>query len=121
MNNSDSIAVLKYQVYRIDKSPTRGNHYGIDREEAWGVEIDAAFSSHEEAREYIIRMNRKYCGYELGILYSNDQSVITQRCTDSKWCHLQRYFIGRPNMDLIAEKLRKDHINVIRRKQPSKL
>jgi len=112
---TDLMTALTYQVYRIDRISTHGNSHGLDRDETWSVELDATFASEVEALAYVIQMNRRHCSYELGILYSSDRSVIARRCTDSKWCHLHRYFLGRPDMDLIAEKLNKDGITVLRK------
>lgn len=103
---------LKHQVFRIDKTPTHGSDH-----ESWSMELDAVFSTESEAREYVIRMNRRYCGYELGILYSKDNEVIADRCTNPNWCQSQRYFVGKPNIDIIVERLRKEGVNVIRRSQ----
>lgn len=106
---------LKYQVYRIDKTPTRGNSHGVNRDETWGVELDAAFVTVEEARDYVVKMNHRHCGYELGVLYSIDKQAIFDRCINPKWCHVQRYFVGRPNIDMISERLQKDRVSVIRK------
>lgn len=90
------------QTYRIDKS------HNVNRAETWSVYIDNKFSSKQEARNYVIRMNRRLCGYDLGIFYSDNEELIEERCTDVKWCHKQKYTIGRPNIKLINEYLEKD-------------
>lgn len=115
MSINEAEPMLKYQVYQIVKIPTRGYSYTFDREEIWSVQLNAAFASEDDAKEYVVKMNRKYCGYELGILHSNDYNLIVRRCTDPEWCHLQRYFIGYPNTDMISDKLRKDNIRVLRK------
>ena len=98
------------QVYRIDKTNTSGNSHGVNRDETWSVSKDNIFASYEDAMSYIIMMNKRLCGYELGILYSYDPEIIAYRCTDIEWCHKQRYFIGYPNLKLINEKLKHEGI-----------
>lgn len=109
-----------YHVYRIDKVDTYGNSHGVNRDETWSVVLDKTFTNKEEALNYIIHMNRKWCRYELGTLYTNNQEFIAERCTDIKWCHKQRYFLGRPNLKLIREYLNKDGVTTIVNNQKSK-
>jgi len=99
-------------VYRIDKVNIQHNEYAIDRHETWYIVKDKDFVSFEEAREYVIKMNRNKCGYDLGILYSNDENEINYRCFDKEFCHKQQYFIDRPDTNLIKNKLQKDKIRV---------
>lgn len=101
-------------VYRIDRTSSHGRSHGLDRDEDWSVELDSTFSIESDARDYVIEMNRRHCGYELGVLYSNNMEFIADRCTDPEWCHRQRYFLGHPNIDLITVNLRKEGVNVLR-------
>lgn len=99
------------KVYRIDKVDTFGNSHGVNRDETWSVVLDKTFATEDDARDYVIEMNHKLCGYDLGILYTTTKEFIMERCTDIKWCHKQRYFIGRPNIKLIRENLTKDGVS----------
>ena len=98
------------QVYRIDKMNTHGNEYGINRDETWSLARDRMFSSFEEAKDYVIAQNRKFCGYELGVLYCDDCDIIAHRCTHSNFCHKQKYFLEKPNMQLMREYLELDGV-----------
>lgn len=99
-------------VYRIDKVNVQHNEYAIDRNETWYIVKDKDFTNFDEAKEYVISMNRNKCGYDLGILYSNDEKEIEFRCFDKEFCHKQQYFIGKPDVNLIKSKLRGDKIRV---------
>lgn len=114
MNSARHKNVPEFQVFRIDRVSGGDNRYGIDRGESWSVEMDATFANRDDAVDYVVKMNKRHCGYELGILYSNDKAFIAQRCTDSEWCHRQKYFLGRPDIDRISQKLMKDGVSVIR-------
>lgn len=99
-------------VYRIDKVNIQHNEYAIDRNETWYVVKDKEFMSFDDAKDYVIRMNRNKCGYDLGILYSDDEEEILRRCFDPEFCHKQQYFVGKPDTTLIKNKLRQDKIRV---------
>jgi hypothetical protein len=103
------------EVYRVDKVPAHGNSHAVNREEIWSVVLDRTFSTEPEARDYIITMNRKHCGYELGIQHSTSVEGIAARCLDPIWSHHQKYFLGRPDIQQMQEQLRQNVMTVLGR------
>lgn len=101
-----------FTVYRIDKVDTYGNSHGVNRDETWSLEKDKTFNSEEEATEYVIAMNRRFCSYDLGIIGASDE-LISLRCTGRKWCHKQRYFLEKPDIKLIRKKLEDSGIKTL--------
>lgn len=101
------------QVYRVDKIAARGNSHAINREEVWSVVSDLTFATEDEAKGYVVAMNRKHCGYELGIQHSMNEEGIAARCLDPAWSHHQKYFMNRPDIKQMQEQLRQDGITVL--------
>lgn len=97
------------KVYRIDKISVHNNSHKTDREESWQICEDSEFPSMQQALDYVVRMNRRTCAYDLGI-FRCDNASVSKRCTDPAWAHRQKYFTYKPNIEDIALRLREDHI-----------
>lgn len=97
-------------VYRVQKIDTHGNSHGVNRVESWYIEFDRKFDTEEEARQYVIAGNRRWCGYDLGILDVTDSDIIADRCLNTKWCHKHKYFLGRPNTEIRRQNLKEEGI-----------
>jgi len=60
----ENLLQIIFEVFRIKTSDTFGNSHGLNRD-------DQTFASCEDARKYVISMNRMLCSYDLGILSTN--------------------------------------------------
>lgn len=105
--------MAQQSVYRIDRVDAKGNSHGINRDEIWSIVLDQTFPTEKDARDYVITMNRKHCTYDLSIQYSENDEFIAERCTSPHWCHRQRYFIGRPDINRIRAQLQADGVTVL--------
>ena len=52
-------------VFYLEKISTKSNNFGIDREEVWSFSQKTVFENIEEARLYVIRMNKTTSEYAL--------------------------------------------------------
>jgi hypothetical protein len=112
-----STQTMSYQVYRIHTVPSGTNAFGVCRDETWALQTDRIFDDVEEARDYVIVQNRIHTELP-SLLMSMDteterEAFVTAFCFGDTHLHLQRYFLGKPNMAAIQHALKTNGVHVI--------
>jgi hypothetical protein len=110
---------MKYQVYKIHIFDAKSNGYSVGiREESWISKFDSEFDNLSEVKKYVIQKNIQVSDLPLfliGLSQSAKEKFIEEFCfsENPKWVCKRRYFIGKPNKDLIRQGLEMDNVRFI--------
>lgn len=99
-------------VYRIDRIAIKGNQYGLARDEKWSVAQERSFETINDAEQYVLKQNRAKHAIDLN-LQGLTEIEIKYRCVyDPEMVHRRSYFLGRPPIDQIKQKLSDDGVHI---------
>ena len=99
-------------VYRIDRISIKGNQYGLARDEKWSVAHEQSFETISEAEQYVLKQNRAKHAIDLN-LQGLTEAEIKYRCVyDPALIHRRTYFLGRPPIETIKERLAEDGAHI---------
>lgn len=107
-----------FKVYRIENQHLSDNSYFIDRSEYWICKLDNIFDSEDNAKEYILENNKKFSDMILmGFHIKDDNKRIefyNKFCFDDEYQYIRKYFLGKPNIDIIKKQLTANGIKFIK-------
>jgi len=113
---------MPYQVYRIDTYSASKNSHHVDRSESWVARKDKAFSTEEDAKQYI--RERSLIHTELVNFLTKGmkmvegderEKIIDAFCfSDDKFMKYRRFFLGLVPVKAVIEALKKDGVEVIK-------
>jgi hypothetical protein len=108
---------MSVTVYKITSFSVPDNTYTVGRSEIWKTKKDQTFSSVELAKDYIREQSRKHTDlplYLINIKPEDREHFIDRFCFDDlTFLKHRRFFIGKPDLDLIKKHLKEDGINVL--------
>lgn len=101
---------MNYQIFRIQSTPSSTNAYTTGRMETWTVVPDITFTDLENAKNYVITQNLIHSELARFLIdLSNEEekdAFKLEFCFGNNYVHLQRYFLGVPNVNKIKELLK---------------
>ncbi len=108
---------MSYTIYKIDTFEHENNSYRVDREESWTLKKETEFKDLEDAKEYVRRKNRIFSdlpNYLIGLNDENKQLMIDEFCFSDKYMHLRKFFLGKPDINKIKNRLEQQGIKVLK-------
>lgn len=94
------------KIYKIVTIPSQLNAYTTGRMETWSIEEDCEINDYEQAKEYVINMNRKHSELPNFIVDMNELAkkvFIDKFCFGEEHLDMVRYFLGKPDRKKIAK------------------
>lgn len=108
---------MSYQTFRIDTVPSSTNTHTTGRMETWTLLPDVCFNDFENAQNYVIVQNLIHSELSrfLGDFNNEDDknAFRLQFCFGENHLHLQRYFLGQPDVEKIKQSLKENGIDCI--------
>lgn len=108
---------MTYQTFRITTVSSSTNAYTTERTETWNIVPDICFSDVENAKNYVIAQNllhSELSRFLVDFTNEDDKDAFKhQFCFGDNYLHLQRYFLGQPNVKRIREALKANGVSMI--------
>jgi hypothetical protein len=100
---------MNYHIFRIQSTPSSTNAYTTGRTETWTIVPDKTFTDLEHAKNYVITQNLIHSELARFLIDLNNEeekdALKLEFCFGDDYVHLQRYFLGLPNVNKIRESL----------------
>jgi len=103
-----------YTVFKIEKFEQGNNSFRTDREENWTLKKDKEFEVVTEARKYVIDKNRIHSdlpNFIVDLHEKDKEEAVMKFCFSDDYEHLRVYFLGKPDINRIKNKLMENGIN----------
>lgn len=106
---------MPYEVIRLARTNTHGNHHGVCRDETWiPQKVNETFKTEEEAKDFI---RNKSLPYLVRFCCPPTAEFIEEFCfTNPRWANERVYFLGEPNWKEIRQALETKGVTVVSNK-----